>query len=259
MRRSTTCGTSGEVSGPDGLRAPGAGLVGQQAILRQEGRWVHRSGQGEPGTVLHDGLVVQEGTVLVGTPIPRGVGHFYRGEPVVDLGWWALLFVHGSPEEVMEQYLRHAEDHLGLERDDIPAGAPEDLREDLPADQQRYTNCGVAAEGSRGWRCVGAAFSDGGAPCVHYELVRRKAHGTVESFLLVRYIVNPNGCVPGSTPLIGHPTRSPLRFPPTGPSSPRPVRCSTTRGAAWPACGSRTTARWQPSVSPARTAASQRC
>jgi hypothetical protein len=48
---------------------------------------VRESSQGEPGTVLRDGVVVQEGTVLVGTPIPGGVGHLYRGEPVVDLGW----------------------------------------------------------------------------------------------------------------------------------------------------------------------------
>jgi hypothetical protein len=181
---------------------------------------VRESSQGEPGTVLRDGVVVQEGTVLVGTPIPGGVGHFYRGEPVVDLGWWALLFVHGDPEEVMEEYLRHAEEGLGLERDEIPAGAPEYLREDLPADQQRYTNCGVAAEGSRGWRCVGAAFSDGGAPCAHFDLVRRKAYGTVESFLLVRYIVNPNGCVPGSTPLIGDPDAVPPPLPSDWPALP---------------------------------------
>jgi hypothetical protein len=139
---------------------------------------------------------------------------------VVDLGWWALLFVHGDPDEVMEEYLSHAEEDLGLERDEIPAGAPEYQRADLPADQQRYTNCGVAAEGSRGWRCVGAAFSDGGAPCAHFELVRRKAHGTVESFLLVRYIVNPNGCVPGSTPLIGEPDAVPPPLPSDWPALP---------------------------------------
>lgn len=177
------------------------------------------SARGEPGTALRDGLVVQEGSVLIGAPIPRGVGYLYDGEPVVDRGWWALLFVHGDPEEVMEGYLRHAEE-VGLARDEIPAGAPEYQREDIPADQQRYTNCGVASEGSTGWRCTGAAFSAGGAPCVHFELVRRQAHGTVESFLLVRYIVSPNGCVPGSTPLIGDPDADPPRLPDDWPALP---------------------------------------
>jgi len=181
---------------------------------------VLNSSRGEPGTVLRDGFVVQDGTVLVGTPIPRGVGHFYRGEPVVDPGWWALLFVDGDPKEVMEEYLRHAEDDLGLERDGIQVGAPEYLREDLPADQQRYTDCGVAAEGAAGWRCLGAAFSDGGAPCMHFELVRRKAHGTVESFLLVRYVVDPSGCVPGSTPLVGDPDPVPPPLPSDWPPLP---------------------------------------
>lgn len=177
------------------------------------------SAQGEPGTALRDGLVVQEGTVLIGAPIPRGVGYLYEGEPVVDPGWWALLFVSGDPEEVMEEYLRHAEE-VGLAPDEIPTGAPEYRREDVPADQQRYITCGGASEGSTGWQCRAAAFSPGGAPCAHFELVRRKAHGTVESFLLVRYIVSPNGCVPGSTPLIGDPDADPPRLPSDWPALP---------------------------------------
>lgn len=164
-------------------------------------------------------LFVADGSVLVRAPIPNGVVAAVSGEPVVDDGWWALLFVDGDPSDVMEAYLTQAE-ALGFDRDEVPAGQPEFLREDIPADKQRYAACGVAAEGPAGWSCVGAAFTDGGAPCIHLRLVRREARGAFESTLLIRYSSWPDGCLPGMGSLIGDPTATPPPLPSEWPPLP---------------------------------------
>jgi hypothetical protein len=169
---------------------------------------VRDSAQGPAGTALRDGFTVEEATVLIGAPIP-----------VAGDGWWALLFVEGNPVDAMEGYLRQAED-LGLTRDEVLAGGPEFLREDIPAEKQQYTSCGVAAEGRGGWRCTAAALTDRGAPCAHIEVVRREAAGTVQSFLLLGFNTSPQGCVPGTAQMVGDPDAVPPPLPSEWPALP---------------------------------------
>lgn len=156
-----------------------------------------------PGSEMRDGFEVEEGTVLVGTVFPDGIASPF-GE-ITDEGWWALLFVSGEPSEVLEAYLAQAE-AIGMARVAVPEGGPEFLREDLPADAQRYTACGVASEGGPGgYSCSGLALTDGGAPCLHVNLVRRPTGDTVESSLQLRYVIGEGGCVADGFHTIGDP------------------------------------------------------
>lgn len=171
-----------------------------------------------PGTALRDGLEVATGTVLVGGVLPDGID-----SPFGDLtgeGWWALLFVTGEPSEVLEAYLVQAE-ATGMERVEVPEGAPAFLREDLPADAQQYTACGAPSEGGpAGYSCSGLAMTDGGAPCLHVNLARRTTGDTVESSLRLRRVTDPGGCVGDGFHMIGDPDAEPPVLPDDWPALP---------------------------------------
>ena len=191
---------------------------------------VRESARAGPGTALRDGFTVEDGSVLVGSPIPNGVVAFVREKPVVDRGWWAVLFVDASDAaEVLASYLSQAE-ALGYQPDEPPSGAPPHLREDVPPEDQQYTRCGTPSEGARGWHCAGAAFSAEGSPCVHFDLVRRTFDGSVESHLLMRLNTRPEACSPGTSDLVGDPDAT----PPPLPSEWAPLpRTGAKLGEAW--------------------------
>jgi hypothetical protein len=61
------------------------------------------------GTPLGSGFTVAEGSVLLGAPFPTGIGIEYRGEPLEDAGWSALLLVTGEGRAVFDAYAAQAE------------------------------------------------------------------------------------------------------------------------------------------------------
>lgn len=171
-----------------------------------------------PGTELRDGLEVSPGTVLVAGVLPDGIDSPFGD--ITGEGWSALLFVTGEPSEVFEAYLAQAES-VGMERVEAPEGAPAFLREDLPADAQRYTACGVSSEGGpAGYSCSGLATTDGGAPCLRVALVRRTTGNTVESSLRLRRVTDPDGCVGAGSQMIGDPYAEPPVLPDDWPELP---------------------------------------
>src|SRR5918994_5860615 len=68
------------------------------------------SAAGPPGTALGDGFTVAEGTTLIGDPIPIGVAVVYQGQPIVDEGWTATSIAGGDPIEIIDAYMRQAEE-----------------------------------------------------------------------------------------------------------------------------------------------------
>lgn len=60
------------------------------------------------GTPLESGLAVVDGSELVGTVFPAGVGLVRDGQDVVDNGWWATLTLTGDPVEIIAGYLDQA-------------------------------------------------------------------------------------------------------------------------------------------------------
>lgn len=60
------------------------------------------------GTNLGNGFSVAKGTALVGDVFPIPVVYPYRGEPIIDRGWRAILLVKGDPRKVMVSYRAQA-------------------------------------------------------------------------------------------------------------------------------------------------------
>jgi hypothetical protein len=140
---------------------------------------VRNSAARPPGTPVADGFTVAEGSVMIGAPLPIGVAYFHRGEPVVDGGWLATMYVSGEPARVLEAYLRQAE-ALGFRRRPV---VPEPGREAT----SRVATC--ALDDSALYRCVAAARRrDGGEPrTVLVDVARRDLGGGFASQLTLRY------------------------------------------------------------------------
>lgn len=134
-----------------------------------------------PGTGLGDGFEVTEGSTLIGAPIPLGTTVVLNGEPIVDDGWRAFLYVDGEPEAVVDAYLEQA-DERGLTP--VPLPDSEVFAEEGEAPAQGWGRCG--SNDGLGYRCRAAA-SDGDATCLTVDVMRERGASHLELALMRNY------------------------------------------------------------------------
>lgn len=135
----------------------------------------------EPGTALGNGFEVADGSVLIGAPVPLGITVVLDGEPVVDEGWTAYLYVTGNPSDVVNRYIAQAEAE-GL----IPTAQPDGEVFEMEGEEvppTGYERCGTLGDGS--YACSASA-GDNGRRCLAASLVR----SDTASHLRLTYMLN---------------------------------------------------------------------
>ncbi|MGH9085228.1 MAG: hypothetical protein ACRDYW_07215 [Acidimicrobiales bacterium] len=150
-----------------------------------------------PGSPLGDGLVVAEGSALIGLPIPGGRAGLAIGS--AGSGFSAYLFIDGEPGQVVDEYLAQAAAN-GFQ----PLLAPNDgdgfEAGPIPAERNRVGRCGLelSQEPSFAPSYVCAATAENAqGRCFDVSILRneRYSHGFVR---LYEPTAPPGTCLPSS-------------------------------------------------------------